>query len=121
MHELPALRDFAREVIQREVDFLFGIEAPDGEADRIARQAGVTEVVAGQNQMPMLQSNSEKLLTEDAAKYRSIIAAGGFVKVPGFAFKKGGAALVEFDRDVAEGAGRLVFFLPPKVLKDLAI
>ena len=38
-----------------------------------------------------------------------------------FAFKKGGAALVEFDRDVAEGAGRLVFFLPPKVLKDLAI
>ncbi|MEO9167079.1 MAG: hypothetical protein ABI230_01610, partial [Aestuariivirga sp.] len=34
----------------------------------------VTEVVAGQNQMPILQSNSEKLLTEDAAKYRAIIA-----------------------------------------------
>ena len=49
----------------------------------------VTEVVAGQNVMPMLQSNGEKLLTEDAAKYRAIIAAGGFVKVPGFAFKKG--------------------------------
>ncbi len=38
-----------------------------------------------------------------------------------FAFKKGGAALIEFDGEATEGAGRLVFFLPPKVLKDLSI
>lgn len=37
-----------------------------------------------------------------------------------FAFKKGGAALIEFDDEVAEGAGRLLFFLPPKVVKDLS-
>ena len=37
-----------------------------------------------------------------------------------FAFKKGGAALIEFDDGVAEGAGRLLFFLPPKVVKDLS-
>ena len=49
----------------------------------------VTEVVAGQNQMPMLQSNGEKLLQDHAGKYRAIIVAGGFTKVPAFAFKKG--------------------------------
>jgi phosphohistidine phosphatase len=37
-----------------------------------------------------------------------------------FAFKKGGAALIEFDDEVVEGAGRLLFFLPPKVVKDLS-
>lgn len=37
-----------------------------------------------------------------------------------FAFKKGGAALLEFDVEVTEDAGRLLFFLPPKVLKDLS-
>ena len=36
-----------------------------------------------------------------------------------FAFKKGGAALLEFDGDVAEGSGRLVFFLAPGAIKDL--
>lgn len=70
-----------------------GLFDPLGKQEAPIKLSGVattvTEVVAGQNQMPMLQSNSEKLLTEDAAKYRSIIAAGGFVKVPGFAFKKG--------------------------------
>jgi phosphohistidine phosphatase len=38
-----------------------------------------------------------------------------------FAFKKGGAALIDFDDDVAEGAGRLAFFVPPKVLRDLSV
>jgi phosphohistidine phosphatase len=37
-----------------------------------------------------------------------------------FAFKKGGAALIDFDDGVGEGAGRLVFFLAPKALKQLA-
>jgi|JI10StandDraft_1071094.scaffolds.fasta_scaffold461409_2 phosphohistidine phosphatase len=37
-----------------------------------------------------------------------------------FPFKKGGAALIEFDEGVAPGAGRLVYFLPPKVVKTLA-
>ena len=37
------------------------------------------------------------------------------------AFKKGGAALIEFEDGVAERAGRLIFFLPPKVLKDLSV
>ena len=70
-----------------------GLFDPLGKQEAPIKPSGVattvTEVVAGQNQMPMLQSNSEKLLTEDAAKYRAIIAAGGFVKVPAFAFKKG--------------------------------
>lgn len=34
-----------------------------------------------------------------------------------FAFKKGGAALLDFEDGVAAGAGRLVCFLPPKVIK----
>ncbi|MEO9169527.1 MAG: L,D-transpeptidase family protein [Aestuariivirga sp.] len=70
-----------------------GLFEPLGKQEAPIKPSGVpttvTEVVAGQNQMPILQSNSEKLLTEDAAKYRAIIAAGGFVKVPAFAFKKG--------------------------------
>jgi len=37
-----------------------------------------------------------------------------------FAFKKGGVALIEFDRVAEEGEGRLVFFLAPKALKDLS-
>lgn len=37
-----------------------------------------------------------------------------------FAFKKGGAALIDFDDEVREGAGQLLFFLPPKVSKDLS-
>ena len=37
-----------------------------------------------------------------------------------FAFKKGGVALIEFDRAAGEEAGKLVFFLAPKALKDLA-
>src|SRR5665213_2092527 len=70
-----------------------GLFDPLGKQEDPLKLAGVpttvTEVVAGQNQMPMLQSNGEKLLTEDSAKYRAVIASGGFVKVPGFAFKKG--------------------------------
>ena len=41
----------------------------------------------------------------------------GATRGSGFAFKKGGAALIEFSKDVAPGAGRLIFFLPPGVLK----
>ena len=37
-----------------------------------------------------------------------------------FAFRKGGAALIEFEGEPGEGKGRLVFFLTPKALKDLA-
>lgn len=37
-----------------------------------------------------------------------------------FAFKKGGVALIEFDRAAEEGEGRLVFFLAPKALKELS-
>ena len=37
-----------------------------------------------------------------------------------FAFKKGGAALIDFEGGAAEAAGRLVFFAAPKALKDLA-
>jgi phosphohistidine phosphatase len=36
-----------------------------------------------------------------------------------FAFKKGGSALIDFAHGLAKGAGRLVFFFPPKVLKEL--
>jgi phosphohistidine phosphatase len=36
-----------------------------------------------------------------------------------FAFKKGGAALLEFDGEAAEGSARLVFFLAPGAIKDL--
>lgn len=37
-----------------------------------------------------------------------------------FAFKKGGVALIEFDRLARPGEGRLVFFLAPKALKHLS-
>lgn len=37
-----------------------------------------------------------------------------------FEFKKGGAALVEFDGRPQGGAGRLLWFLPPKVLRRIA-
>ena len=37
-----------------------------------------------------------------------------------FAFKKGGVALIEFDRDPEGGEGRLVFFFAPKALKGLS-
>jgi phosphohistidine phosphatase len=37
-----------------------------------------------------------------------------------FAFKKGGVALIEFELRAEKGAGRLVFFLAPKVLKALS-
>lgn len=37
-----------------------------------------------------------------------------------FAFKKGGAALIDFDGTVTAGAGRLAFFLSPKVAKQLS-
>ncbi len=37
-----------------------------------------------------------------------------------FAFKKGGAALIDFDDKAGPGQGRLVFFAAPRALKDLA-
>lgn len=36
-----------------------------------------------------------------------------------FAYKKGGSALIEFDGSAAVGAGRLTWFVPPRVLRDL--
>jgi len=44
----------------------------------------------------------------------------GASRADSFAFKKGGAALLDFDGEVAAGEGRLVFFAAPKALKDLA-
>ncbi len=37
-----------------------------------------------------------------------------------FAFKKGGAALIEFADEVGPGAGRLIFFMAPGVIKTLS-
>ena len=69
------------------------VAPPPTKPEPVLKPAGtpttVTEVVDGQNQMPMLQSNGEQLLQDDAAKYRAIIAQGGFARVPAFAFKKG--------------------------------
>ncbi|MDE2384196.1 MAG: L,D-transpeptidase family protein [Alphaproteobacteria bacterium] len=48
-----------------------------------------TEVVQGQNQMPMLQSNSDKLLQDAQARYASIVSQGGFPVVPNGNYKKG--------------------------------
>jgi len=44
----------------------------------------------------------------------------GASEASAFAFKKGGAALIEFDSFPEEGAGRLLLFLAPKVLKALS-
>ncbi|MEO5762178.1 MAG: histidine phosphatase family protein [Vicinamibacteria bacterium] len=38
-----------------------------------------------------------------------------------FAFKKGGAALIDFQKEVAEDRGRLILFLAPKALKELSL
>ncbi len=48
-----------------------------------------TEVVDGQNQMPMLQSNGDQLLQAAVAKFEGIISQGGFPAVPGGTYKKG--------------------------------
>jgi L,D-transpeptidase YcbB len=48
-----------------------------------------TEVVQGQNQMPFVQSNGDRLLQEAQAKYSAIIAQGGFPLVAGGTYKKG--------------------------------
>jgi phosphohistidine phosphatase len=37
-----------------------------------------------------------------------------------FAFKKGGAALLDFDGEVGKDSGELVFFMGPKTIKDLS-
>jgi phosphohistidine phosphatase len=39
---------------------------------------------------------------------------------PGLDLKKGSACLIEFDTNPAPGAGRLLWVLPPSVLRDLA-
>ncbi len=49
----------------------------------------VTEVVEGQQQMPMLQSNSAQLLQDAQARYSAIAAQGGWPQVPRKYFKKG--------------------------------
>ncbi len=48
-----------------------------------------TEIVAGQNQAPMLQTNSEQLLQIAQQKYSAIVAQGGFPQVPAGTYKKG--------------------------------
>ncbi len=48
-----------------------------------------TEIVEGQNQMPFVQSNGDRLLQEAQARYATIIAQGGFPAVAGGTYKKG--------------------------------
>jgi len=48
-----------------------------------------TEIVDGQNQMAMLQSNSDQLLQADANKYEGIVSQGGFPVVASWNYKKG--------------------------------
>lgn len=43
----------------------------------------------------------------------------GTTQNDGFAFKKGGAALVDLP-DGPAGAGRLIWFVPPRILRTLA-
>ncbi|MDE2446419.1 MAG: L,D-transpeptidase family protein [Alphaproteobacteria bacterium] len=49
----------------------------------------LTEIVAGQNQLPMLAPNSENGLKAAQDKYASIIAQGGFPIVPNGSYKNG--------------------------------
>lgn len=56
----------------------------------------------------------EPYLSEWAAEWLGSTRGGGFT------FKKGGAALIEFSDEAAPDAGRLVFFLPPGVAKNLS-
>ena len=70
-----------------------GVIANASTPEPVLKPAGTpttaTEIVDGQNQMPMLQSNGEQILQEDSSKYRAIIAQGGFARVAPFGFKKG--------------------------------
>jgi phosphohistidine phosphatase len=50
----------------------------------------------------------------DLGSFVSLCVGGG-----AFAFKKGGAALVEFDDDPEPGEGALRWFMPPKLLRSL--
>jgi L,D-transpeptidase YcbB len=51
--------------------------------------ATVTQVVAGQNQMPMLGPKSDAALSAAQDKYSNIIAQGGFPVVPSGSYKNG--------------------------------
>ena len=46
--------------------------------------------------------------------------AGGLIGSPPLAFKKAGACAIEFDGTPREGAGQLLWFLPPRVLRRLS-
>jgi hypothetical protein len=48
-----------------------------------------TQIVAGQNQLPMLNTESDAKLRAAQDKYAEIVAQGGFPKVPKGAYKKG--------------------------------
>ncbi len=65
-----------------------------------------TEIVSGQNQEPMLSSNSDASLRAAEAKYSAIAGQGGFPKVPSGSYKKGstGAGVVVLNKRLyAEG------------------
>jgi L,D-transpeptidase YcbB len=48
-----------------------------------------TEIVSGKNVSPMLSESSASQMAGIAARYESIVASGGFPKVPGGTYKKG--------------------------------
>lgn len=48
-----------------------------------------TEVVSGQNQVPMITASSDAALRAAESKYAAIAAQGGFPKVPNGSYKKG--------------------------------
>ncbi len=48
-----------------------------------------TEIVSGQNQVPMITANSDASMRTAEAKYSAIAAQGGFPKVPNGNYKKG--------------------------------
>ena len=85
--------------------------APLGDGSRILFEEALTRLPATS---VVAAVGHEPYLSEWTAEW-----LGGSASEP-FAFKKGGAALIEFDEEVAERNGRLIFFVAPKALRDLS-
>ena len=66
-----------------------GLGAPASDLSAASKVSTKTEIVAGQNQSPMLSETSAGQMATIAARYQSLIASGGFPKVPSGTYKKG--------------------------------
>jgi L,D-transpeptidase YcbB len=73
---------------------------PASDLSAASKVSTKTEIAAGKNLNPMLSESSASQMATIAARYQSIVASGGFPKVPGGGYKKGskGAGVVALNQ-----------------------